>query len=102
MTEVHVGDAIAGIALPEDAASVKGRAPAANQGPTVLDYRQLGDWLEDKGFLTAAERADAWGELEAMPLPEEAPPGTTFGRFMVPRARLMPARTRAPKPAPAR
>jgi hypothetical protein len=102
MTEVHVGDAIAGIALPEDAASVKGRAAAANQGPTVLDYRQLGDWLEDKGFLTAAERADAWGELEAMPLPEEAPPGTTFGRFMVPRARLMPARPRAPKPAAAR
>lgn len=98
VTEVHVADAIAGIALPADAASVKGRAATANQGSTVLDYRQLGDWLVQRGFLSAAERADAWGPLEAIPLPEEAPAEQTVGPFMVPRARLMPAR--APKPAP--
>lgn len=98
VTEVHVADAIAGIALPADAASVKGRAATANQGSTVLDYRQLGDWLVQRGFLSAGERADAWGPLEAIPLPEEAPAEQTFGPFMVPRARLMPAR--ATKPAP--
>ncbi|WP_203073548.1 glycosyltransferase 61 family protein [Falsiroseomonas ponticola] len=93
--EVHVADAVAGIALPEGAAELKGRSAAAAKGATVLDYRRLGDWLVAKGFLSAAEREAGWGELDALPLPAEAPAGATSGPFMVPRATLFPARPRA-------
>lgn len=90
VTEVHVADAIAGIGLPDDATIVRGRGAGARHGATVLDYRVLGDWLVERGFLSTAERADAWAALDALPLPAEAPDGVATGPFMVPRQRSMP------------
>ena len=94
VAEVHVADVIAGIAPPGEDEAVKGRSPAANQGATTLDFRRLGDWLVEKGFLSAEQRSGAWAALDATNLPE----GRLVAPGMVPTS-PRPPRTKPPRTA---